>query len=169
MLISAFSYYITLEIVTAIATDPSLETHQSQEALGMIERGNLFAQHGMIEEAIAAYAEAQNIEPEFYMSASDWNKLCWYGSLWGYAEDVMDACDRAVALAPENAMIKDSRGLARALAGDYPGAIEDFREYVEWLEKHGGDEYEKSQRQFWISELESGRNPFDEAILMELR
>jgi CubicO group peptidase (beta-lactamase class C family) len=169
MLLGAISYYFTLEIVTTIATVPSLETHQSPEALSMIERGNLFAQHGMIEEAIAVYAEAQNIEPELDISAGDWNNLCWYGSLWGYAEDVMDECDRAVALAPESAGIKDSRGLARALTGDYPGAIEDFREYVDWLEKHGGIEYEKSQRKFWISELESGRNPFDEAILMKLR
>jgi tetratricopeptide (TPR) repeat protein len=169
MLLSAIAYFITLEIVTAIMTVPSLETHQAPEALGMIERGGLFAQHGMMEEAMAAYAEAQDIEPELEFSAGDWNRLCWYGSLWGSAKDAMDACDRAVALAPENARIKDSRGLARALTGDYPGAIEDFRVYVDWLEKHGGDEYEKSQRQSWIAELKSGRNPFDEATLMELR
>jgi CubicO group peptidase (beta-lactamase class C family) len=169
VIISAVSYYIGLEILTAIAIDPSLETHQSLEALGMIEQGNLFAQHGLVEDALATYAEARNIEPNLNISASDWNTLCWYGSLWGDAENAMVACDRAVALAPDNAMIKDSRGLARALTGDFAGAIEDFTEYVEWLERNGGNEYEKNLRIFWISKLESGQNPIDEATLMELR
>jgi hypothetical protein len=169
VLISAFPYYIALEAVTTVATDPSLQTHQSLEALGMIEGGGLFAQHGMMAEAMAAYAEAKDIEPELEISASDWNKLCWYGSLWGEAEDAMEACDRAVALAPEAAAIKDSRGLARALVGDHTGAIDDFQVYVDHLEKRGGHEYEASQRRAWISELEAGRNPFDEATLMELR
>jgi tetratricopeptide (TPR) repeat protein len=166
---SAFLYFITLEIGTALATDPSLQTHHQLKALGMIERGNLFAQHGMIDEAVAAYEEGQNMDPELALSASDWNRLCWYGGLWGYAEDVLDVCDRAVALEPDNGEIKDSRGLARALTGDYDGAIEDFGAYVDWLEEHGGDDYEKNLRQFWISELETGRNPIDETILMELR
>ena len=169
MLASAFPYYIALEIGTALATDPSLQTHHQLKALGMIERGNLFAQHGMIDEAVAAYEEGQNMDPELALSASDWNRLCWYGGLWGYAEDVLDVCDRAVALEPENAEIKDSRGLARALTGDYDGAIEDFGAYVDWLEEQGEEEYEKNLRQFWISELETGRNPIDETILMELR
>ncbi len=63
----------------------------------------------------------------------------------------------------------DSRGLARALTGDYAGAAEDFRSYVEWLEKHDGNEREIDMRRFWIAELEAGRNPFDEATLAELR
>jgi CubicO group peptidase (beta-lactamase class C family) len=169
VLISSVAYYLGLEIVTAIAVDPSLETHQSLEALGMIERGNLFAQHGMVKEALVTYADAQNIEPDLNITASDWNRLCWYGSLWGDAENAMVACNNAVKLAPDNAAIKDSRGLARALTGDFSGAIEDFTEYVEWLEKNGGSEYEKNLRLSWISELESGINPFDEAMLMEMR
>jgi hypothetical protein len=92
----------------------------------------------------------------------------WLGATTTLAER-MDACDRAVALAPDNAGIKDSRGLARALTGDYAGAVEDLQEYADWLEKRGGSEYELGQRRSWISELESGRNPFDEAVLMEMR
>ncbi|HSG42163.1 MAG TPA: serine hydrolase, partial [Anaerolineales bacterium] len=169
VIISAVSYYIGLEIATAIAVDPSLETHQSLEALGMIERGNLFAQHGMVEEALATYAEAQNFEPDLNINAGDWNKICWYGSLWGDAANALIACDRAVELAPDNAAIKDSRGLARALTGDFAGAVGDFSEYVEWLEENGGNEYEKNLRISWISKMKSGQNPFDEATLMELR
>jgi len=152
-----------------MATDPSLETHQSIEALGMIERGNLFAQHGMIDEAIATYTQAETIESDINISASDWNILCWYGSLWGYAEQVIYACDQAVELAPESAGIKDSRGLARALTGDYAGATEDFSEYLEWLENHGGETYEINLRRTWIAEMNAGRNPFNEKTLTELR
>jgi regulator of sirC expression with transglutaminase-like and TPR domain len=38
----------------------------------------------------------------------------------------MDACERAVALAPDDGQIRDSRGLARAMTGNIEGAIEDF-------------------------------------------
>ncbi|MBM3126580.1 MAG: hypothetical protein FJZ87_16170, partial [Chloroflexi bacterium] len=169
IILSAIAYYFSLEIITAMAAGPSSAPSQSLEALGMIERGNLFAQHGMIEEAISAYAEAEIIEPEVNISASDLDILCWNGSLWGHAEDVLSACNRAVELAPDNAGIVDSRGLARALTGDYAGAIEDFTVFVEWCEKTGGDEYYKNLRVYWISELKSGRNPFDEATLMKLR
>jgi tetratricopeptide (TPR) repeat protein len=138
-------------------------------ALGMVEQAELFARHGMIEEAVEAYSKAQEMDPELEIAAGSWNALCWYGSLRGYAADVIGACERAAALAPGNALIADSRGLARALTGNYAGAAEDFRSYAEWLEKHGGDEREIDMRKFWIAELEAGRNPFDEAALAELR
>jgi hypothetical protein len=44
----------------------------------------------------------------------------------------MPACDKAVALAPENKKVsyQDSRGVARTLAGNYQGAIEDLDAYL---------------------------------------
>lgn len=158
-----------MEVVTIIAINPSLEARHNIEALRMLEYGGLFSQHGFLEEAIAAYGETQKIEPELELSTGDWNKLCWYGSLWEYTQEVMDGCERAVALAPKNAGIRDSRGLAGALSGDHPGAIDDFVTYVDWLVKNGGNEYEKSQRKLWISELVSDRNPFNEETLKTLR
>ncbi len=86
---------------------------------------------GLLVEALAAYAEAQTLDPTLEISARSWNTLCWFGSLWGYATAVLDACERAVELAPENGDYHDSRGLARALTGDYEGAIEDFEFYIE--------------------------------------
>jgi len=59
-----------------------------------------------------------------------WKALCWFGSLWGYAAEVLYACDLAVAKAPEVADFRDSRGVARALTGNRDGAIADFQEYV---------------------------------------
>lgn len=116
---------------------------------------------GEIEEAIALYTEAQTLSSFFEIGANSWNKLCWYGSLWGYAERVLEACDTAVSLAPDNINIIDSRGLARALAGDTSGAISDFSTFVEGA----GDDIRKFQRQDWIDVLETGENPFTPEVL----
>ena len=63
---------------------------------------------------------------------------------------------KAVALAPKNGNIRDSRGIARALTGNTKGAIEDFQAFIAWTH------YEelKSQRQSWIDALRGGKNPF---------
>ena len=169
MIIITFPYYIGLQVVLALVQNPAAMNNGQPEALSLVEQADLYAQHGMIEEAMAAIAEAQNIDTDLNISASSWNTLCWYGSLWGYASEVMDACENAVELAPDSAGIRDSRGLARALAGDYTGAIEDFEGYVEWLKNSGGSDREIRSREQWIVELEAGRNPFDEATLDELR
>ena len=50
------------------------------------------------------------------------------------------ACKKAVKLEPNNSTIQFFRGLARALTGNYQGAIEDFQILVESLE----DEEEKA-------------------------
>lgn len=68
-----------------------------------------------------------------------WNSVCWYGSLTGLAAEVMPACERAVALAPEDGGIRDSRGLACALTGDLEGARKDFEFAVPWAEEAGAD------------------------------
>ncbi|MBD1867251.1 hypothetical protein H6F95_08050 [Cyanobacteria bacterium FACHB-471] len=107
-----------------------------------------------MEEALAAYAEAQRRDPAVEISGDSWNSLCWNGSLYGHAAEVLDACERAVALSPESESILDSRGLARALTGDAQGAIEDFRVFVRWADS-SGDEELKIQRQRWIKVLEN--------------
>jgi hypothetical protein len=81
----------------------------------------------------------------------------------------MAACEQAVKLVPEHGMLRDSRGLARALMGDYAGAIEDFKFYVEWSQRYAVSKHSRSKRQVWVAELEAGRNPFDSATLEALR
>ena len=49
-------------------------------------------------------------EPHLDGRASLGAALCWFGSLSGFATDVLAACERAVALAPEDGGIRDSRG-----------------------------------------------------------
>ena len=53
--------------------------------------------------------------------------------------------------------------------GDYQGAIEDFKFFVEWSKEHNAYEQHGSKRVTWIAELEAGRNPFDSATLQALR
>ena len=63
----------------------------------------------------------------------------------------------------------DSRGLARALVGDYAGAIADFVTAAQRMKTlEGYDEY-ASKRESWVKTLQAGDNPFDSATLAELR
>ncbi len=112
-------------------------------------------------EAIAAFNQAQEFDSDLEIPASDWNKLCWQGSVNKQAEKVMFACENAVQLAPDNGWIYNSRGLARALTGDVDGAIEDFETFVQLA----GNEEEKAQRNGWIESLKKGENPFPEEML----
>jgi tetratricopeptide (TPR) repeat protein len=116
----------------------------------------------------AAYAVTQDVRLATMTHApGPANYLCWEGSLAGFADFIIKACELAVRLAPDNGGFRDSRGLARALTGDLQGAIEDFRFFLEW---GSGREPEKEldRRRAWIAELEAGRNPFDRATLESL-
>lgn len=94
------------------------------------------------------------------------SRICWDGSLAGFAGTVMSACELAVRAEPDRADFRDSRGLARALTGDLAGAAADFRAYAESDE---GRDATRRLRLPWIAALEAGRNPFDEALLTRLR
>ncbi|MGD1714328.1 WD40 repeat domain-containing protein, partial [Dapis sp. BLCC M172] len=131
---------------------------------GLWDKGSELVKEGKVKEAIASYQKAEKIDPT-QISASNWNTLCWNGSLYKQAADVMFACEKAVALSPKDGGIIDSRGLARALTGDIEGAIEDFQVYVEWTD----NEKNKAQRQEWIKALQAGENPFTDEVLKELR
>jgi hypothetical protein len=97
------------------------------------------------------------------------NYVCWDGSLYGYVQDVLQYCEEAVALEPDEAHIRDSRGLARALLGDYAGAIEDFQFFVDYGIDQGWDESDVQQRQQWIIDLKAGKNPFTPEVLDSLK
>jgi O-acetyl-ADP-ribose deacetylase (regulator of RNase III) len=124
----------------------------------------MFSRQGDIEKAVAAYAEAQKLDPTIEIPANVGNNLCWWGSLWGHAADVIDACETAVALEPENGKFRDSRGLARSLTGNIAGAIEDFHAFVDWTD----NEEKRLQRQRWIDALRAGDNPFTEEEIESL-
>ncbi|MBZ0288752.1 MAG: WD40 repeat domain-containing protein, partial [Anaerolineae bacterium] len=116
---------------------------------------------------------------DLYAQAAEWavgsgaagssNDVCWFGSLNGFAEIVMPACEYAAENAPANANYLDSRGLARALTGDAEGAIADFQAFVDWTQVYGNYDTLGTQRLTWITRLTAGDDPFDEATLAELK
>jgi hypothetical protein len=120
---------------------------------------------GKVIEALAAYAEAQTLDPMLKISPQSWNALCWSGSLWGHATEVMNACEQAVTLSKREPYIRDSWALARALTGNFDGVIEDFQAFVDWT----NDARKKSQRQRWIKSLQAGENPFTPEEIRQLR
>ena len=130
----------------------------------LVEEGETLAERGQIKRAIAAYAEAQTLRSWVEIPAGSWNTLCWFGSLWGYAAEVLYASDLAVAKAPDVGDFRDSRGVARALTGNRDGAIADFQAFVNATK----DEFRKFQRQAWINALRRGKNPFTPEQLKQM-
>lgn len=134
-------------------------------ARNKLEEGRGLVTDGNVSAAIAAYAEAPALDTALMITPNDWNHLCWFGSLWEQASQVLAACERAVTLASDQGWIRDSRGLARAMTGDLAGAIEDFEAYLAGL----GDEASRSDRQRWVTTLRSGSSPFTRQVVWELR
>jgi tetratricopeptide (TPR) repeat protein len=158
--IDQFDRAIQLQPDLAPTLSPKIAELRSQtrlveekaQAQARLAKGKQLVEQGKIPDAIAAYTEAERLNPDG-ISARSWNSLCWQGSLYGYAAEVLDACEKAVASAPSAGEIRDSRGLARALTGKAQGAIEDFRVYIEWADENG-DSDDIRQRQRWIDALE---------------
>lgn len=103
------------------------------------------------------------------------NAVCWYGSIDGFPDTVLPACEKTIEIANKHNpslidFYRDSRGLALALTGQYQEAIEDFRAFVAWAEEGQGlyDIYAE-KRSYWISELTAGRDPFTPNTVESLR
>lgn len=137
----------------------------------LVDRGKKIAQQGSIESSILLYEQAQKIDPDLKIDAVSWNELCLQGSLYGYAKDVLEACDQAVenASAEEKTRLQDSRGLARALTGDRQGAIKDFQAFIDDESK---EEIYRNKRKKWVEALKRGDkidDIFTEEVLEELK
>jgi tetratricopeptide (TPR) repeat protein len=158
------SFQKATDLDPSLKLDPQIEANKGA-AQGLIVKGQQLVEQGNVKDALAAYAEAQRLYPTLEISDVSWNTLCWEGSLWGHASEVMTACKQAVSLSPEEGYIHDSRGLARAQTGDIDGAIADFQAYIGQLR----DEKKRSQRQRWIDALRAGQNPFTPEELERLR
>ena len=131
----------------------------------LVIEGGSFVRDKKIKEAIAAYKQAQKLDPKVEINADTWNNLCRQGSLHESAKEVMFACENAVKLAPNHGYIRDSRGLARALTGDYKGAIPDFKVLI----AQTNNKENKAQRQGWVKALRQGKNPFTKEVLEKLQ
>ncbi|MGD1704598.1 eIF2A-related protein [Dapis sp. BLCC M229] len=146
-----------------IETDPEVVANKFF-AFGKIEKGKKLAKQGNIEEAISLYDRVQKLDSDVEIDADDWGELCRSGSLNNQAQGVMFACEKAVELSPDKGKIMGIRGLAKALNGDYQGAIEDFQLLVDSMK----DEEKKARVKGWIETLKNGKNLFTSEVLEEL-
>ena len=143
---------------------PAIASHDAEPLLAKASRK---LQEGNILEAIALYQQAD--EGAEKPAPVHWNELCWQGSMWGHAEQVLFACDRAVSAAQypvERAAARDSRGVARALVGNREGAMSDFEAYVNF---DGVPLPGQDRRKIWIETLRAGGNPIDPREITEFR
>jgi TonB family protein len=127
--------------------------------------GETLARQGDIINALTAYSEALGLNVELNGSHQFWRGVCWHGTLGGNAAEVIFACDQAVALEPDAASTRDARGLARAMIGDYAGAMEDLEQSA----ARATTTEARDERLSWIATLRSGQNPFTEEVLRTLR
>ncbi|WP_434685928.1 NACHT domain-containing protein [Pseudanabaena minima] len=146
----------------AINVSDALASNPQFRAAVLLCNGSDLVVSGDVDSAIAAYTEAQTIDPNLEISAFYWNQLGWFGSLHNRANDVLFACDKLVELGDS----ADTRGLARALTGNLTGAIEDFEAAI-----NSGELEEEilEKRQRWLEVLKSGLNPFTPEELEALR
>jgi WD40 repeat protein len=139
-----------------------------QAAIELYAQSSESAQNGEIDRALAAHTKAAAMDPGTEtIPLVYWTNLCYYGSVGGRAHKVLEYCDMAVALASAGqdpyslSRAYDIRGVARALAGDLNGALEDLEYSMRLLD---ADET-LQKRQSWIGQLQDGKNPFSEATL----
>jgi formylglycine-generating enzyme required for sulfatase activity len=154
------------ELTPSLNLEPVTRTN-NLAAQGFITRGRALARQGNIEAAVDNYTDAQKLVSNSAIPAQDWNLLCQFGSLWGHAHNVIQACEQAVALDSDNGEIRNNRGLARALTENYEGALDDFRFFVQWGQGKGEPE-QLSKRQAWIQTIQANHNPFDDITLKEV-
>ncbi len=130
-----------------------------------LARGARLARAGAIEGAMAAFSEAQQFDTRLSSSPGLWRTLCWYGSVWGYAEDVIGTCNHLVTLDPADRRARDARGIARVLTGDFAGAVADFEAVI----ATPASESQRAERAEWVRLLRAGQNPLTPEVVERLR
>ena len=158
----AVTYYSLRNYSAALKAYGEAIALQPDQALNYEFRAYVYQRLGEFDKALADYEASIAADPNMAVSH---NNRCWFGSLLGHAAEVMDSCEKAVELVPTNPGFRDSRGLARALTGDYAGAMEDFQAYADFQTANGRSD---GGRLEWIAQLAAGHNPFDEAQLQAM-
>jgi WD40 repeat protein len=159
-------------------------------AVHRLWRAQSEAEKGDVGIAVKWFQSIESQFPEITLHQAHWNHLCWYGSLRGRAKDVLFAGEKAVELEEKGnrgpykgyrldlADYRDTRGVARALTGDFKGAISDLEYFVA---NHGaiktidtGETAEaavanaRKLRQKWIEQLKNDVQPFTDDVRTQL-
>ncbi len=146
-----------------------------------IPKGERLAKEGDIKAALVAYDEAIKRNPNIKISADSWNTLCWNGSLYNSASQVIFACNNTVILEPSNLIFRQNRTIAKVLAGDKNGAISEieislskiYRENLEVIlsirERNYSEQYTYAEQKGWLDDLSQDKTPFTEEKLEEWR
>jgi WD40 repeat protein len=151
-------FQMALEWNSQLQIDPEkiaqqLATKAQAERLAVEARD--LGRSGKIRQAIAAYTQAQFLDPDLQIPFSSWRSLCWNGSLRDFVQDVVFACDRAVHQAPYDSWSLEGRGINQARRGDFKGAVADLEKAI----ANTSDEESIDRCQRWIETLQSGKNP----------
>ena len=99
------------------------------------------------------------------------NALCWQLGVQRRPEEALPFCNLALEREPDG-RARDSRGLVYGVMGSADEAVADFRVFLDWVdasEKPTCRTHYGPSRESWITALESGDNPFDDATLRKLR
>ncbi len=86
--------------------------------------GTVLQALGRSREALAEFGRVVERDP---LAAYGWNNLCYGWVLGGRPAEAIRACQRALALQPGFSAAQNNLGLARAQAGDMPGAQRAFQ------------------------------------------
>jgi tetratricopeptide (TPR) repeat protein len=94
-----------------------------RDASTLNNRANAYADLNQRDHALADFDAVTALKPGY---AEGWNQACWRRAVWGMQmATALEYCNKAVALAPKNASIVDSRCLVHFLMRDYAAAIRD--------------------------------------------
>jgi WD40 repeat protein len=135
----------------------------------LIDAAANLASFGDIEGARGLERRVASLGVAGEIPARSWGRLCRAGTLAGAAAAVGGACDQAVALDPDDGLLRDRRALNRALRGDLGGAHSDLQAYIAWARAQAQDEEQIALREQWAAALAAGNNPFDGGALALLR
>jgi sugar lactone lactonase YvrE len=161
---------------SSISLDPQTEINPY-----FILKGERLAKEGDIKSALVAYDEAIKRNSNIKISADSWFTLCWNGSIYNSAKDVIFACDNAITLEPDSNYYQQIRAIAKAIAGQNDEAIGDFESYLKQIYNRklksllfviAGAEYLSfgdEEVKGWLEELKAGKNPITDQKLEEWR
>lgn len=161
---------------SAVALSPGLGVRPDEEARRFMARAaldeaNYWGHFGDTRQAVADIERATQLDRSL-VTPIDLNRVCWLGALWGESLQVMSLCDDAIEKADEGyvGQVYDSRGVARAAAGDLGGAIEDLQAFLDWVEKRprAVDSQLVAKRRDWMQALDDGINPITDEVRAEL-